>query len=149
MGTKKHIKKAVGRKPKMIESTLGKLREAFLLGCSDTEACLYADIHPDTLYEYQKKNPIYSEQKKLLKNNPVLLARKTVVESLKGDPNLALKYLERKLSDEFSLKQKVDAKIEEPTKITGFSYIVPKGSQVPCDLFDRHGKPVTVTVAEE
>ena len=133
----------------MTEATLGKLREAFLLGCSDSEACLYADINPDTLYEYQKSNPQFSEKKKLLKNNPVLLARKTVVESLKSDPNLALKYLERKLSDEFSLKQKLDAKIDDPTKITGFSYIVPKGSTVPCDLYDKHGEPVTVTVAEE
>lgn len=149
MGSKKTSKKPIGRKPKIVESTLGKLREAFLLGCTDAEACLLADIHPDTLYDYQKKNPVFSEQKKLFKNNPVLQARKTVVESLKSDPNLALRFLERKLSDEFSLKQRVDAKIEESAKITAFNYIVPKGSIIPCDLYDSHGKPVTVTVAED
>lgn len=114
-----------GRKPKINISILGKLREAFLLGCTDSEACLFAEIHPDTLYAYQKKNPKYSEQKTLFKSNPFLIARRSVVEALKTDPNLALKYLERKLSDEFSLRQEIKQTVNQE-KITGFNYIVPK-----------------------
>lgn len=92
-------------RPKIINQTiLGKLREAFLWGCSDREACLYAGINPDTLYTYQKENPEYSEQKEQYKSNPVLIARKVIVEAMKNDPNLALKFLERRKSDEFSLK---------------------------------------------
>ena len=88
MQRKKVVKKSVGRKPKITQYTLGKLREAFLLGCSDVEACFYAEIHPDTLYDYQKKNPEYTEQKKLLKSNPILLARRTVVDGLKTDATM-------------------------------------------------------------
>jgi hypothetical protein len=36
----------------------------------------------------------------------VLMARKTVVEAIKEDPNLALKFPERKKRDEFSLHSK-------------------------------------------
>lgn len=93
-----------GRPQKITNQILGKLKEAFLWGCTDLEACFYADIHPDTLYEYQKKNPEYSEQKKCFKSNPILLARKVVVNALEGNPMLALRFLERRKRDEFSLK---------------------------------------------
>lgn len=98
----------IGRPQKITNQVLGKLREAFLLGCTDQEACLNADINPDTLYEYQKRNLLFTEQKESYKSNPVLLARKTVVNALKRDPHLALKFLERKKKDEFSLKQNLD-----------------------------------------
>ena len=148
MQRKKVVKKSVGRKPKITQYTLGKLREAFLLGCSDVEACFYAEIHPDTLYDYQKKNPEYTEQKKLLKSNPILLARRTVVDGLKTDATLALKYLERKLSSEFSLKQTVVTEEDSP-RITGINYIVPKGSVVPAELYDRSGNSVSVIASDK
>jgi len=113
-----------GRPKKMTNQVLGKLKEAFLLGCSDAEACLYAGIHPDTLYEYQKQNPTYSEEKEMYKSNPFLLARKSVVTSLMKDPNLALKFLERRKSDEFSLRKTVDQNVTSEA-ITGFTYVVP------------------------
>jgi hypothetical protein len=116
-----------GRPTKITKTRLGKLREAFLWGCTDKEACFYADIHPDTLYEYQKKNPEYSEEKESFKSNPVLVARKTVVDSLKDNPQLALRYLERKKSDEFSLKQTIDQNINEK-RISGITYTIPEGA---------------------
>jgi hypothetical protein len=95
-----NIENKGGRPTKMTEATLGKLRQAFLLGASDKEACLLADIHPDTLYAYQKKNPEYSEQKKVLKLNPVLKARQTIFKSL-SSPRIAMWYLERRARAEF------------------------------------------------
>jgi hypothetical protein len=94
----------------MTERTLKKLREAFLMGCTDVEACLYCDISHQTLYEYQKAHPEYAEQKAQWKENPVLVARKCVVESLSDDKDLSLKYLERKRRDEFGLKQDLNIK---------------------------------------
>src|SRR3989304_5910312 len=91
-----------GRPTKMTPTTLQKLHEAFLWGCSDREACLWADINPDTLYCYQEANPEYSEQKEAWKSCPNIKARRTLVRALDKDPNLALKYLERKLPREFS-----------------------------------------------
>lgn len=93
---------AGGRPTVMTEEVLRKLEEAFLLGCSDREACLMADIAPVTLYEYQKLNPEYVERKESLKENPILIARTTVVNGLRSDADLSMKFLERKKKDEFS-----------------------------------------------
>jgi hypothetical protein len=99
------LKKKLGRPTKMTQSTINKLEEAFALGCTDAEACLYADISKQSLYNYQEKNPEFVERKGLLKQRPVLLARKSVVGDLEADSNLALKFLERKKKDEFSVRQ--------------------------------------------
>lgn len=84
-----------GRPTKMTKATLGKLREAFLFGATDEEACLFAQINPDTLYEYQKQHPQFSEQKRVWKYNPALKARKTIFDRL-SDPKIAMWYLEKK-----------------------------------------------------
>ena len=95
-------KNPVGRPTVMTPETLAKLEHAFLLGCSDLEACFYADISQDALYDYQRANPEYSKRKEQLKQNPIFLARTTVVDGIKSDADLALKFLERKLKSEFS-----------------------------------------------
>ena len=84
-----------GRPPKIDATILGKLEDAFSNGFPDKEACLYAGINPDTLYEYQKKHPEFTERKEALKLTPNLKARRAIVESL-GDPNHAWKWLEKK-----------------------------------------------------
>lgn len=87
---------------------IDKLEQAFALGCTDLEASLFANIAPATLYNYQDKNPKFLKRKKQLKMNPVLKARTVVVNSFKDNPELALKYLERKKKDEFSLRKESD-----------------------------------------
>ena len=94
-----------GRPTVMTEAVIAKLEEAFLLGCTDLEACLLADISKDALYDYQNKNPEFTERKQRLKETPVLKARTSVVKELESNPELALKYLERKKKDEFSTRQ--------------------------------------------
>jgi hypothetical protein len=96
----------------MTEEVIAKLEEAFAWGCTDIEACLWADIAPATLYQYQEKNPEFTERKAALKETPILLARSTVVKGLKNDTDLALKYLDRKKKDEFSTKTESDVKFE-------------------------------------
>lgn len=105
MTKKKH---AGGRPTKITELTLKKLEEAFILGATDMEACLYADISSQTLYTYQKNNKEFLDRKDLLKETPVLKARASVVKGLQGSPELALKFLERKKKDEFSLKHELE-----------------------------------------
>ena len=95
----------MGRPTVMTTETLDKLREAFLMGFSDREACLYADIGLQTLYDYQKKDSDYSEQKDQYKLNPILKAKKIVYdELLKGNLKVSFWYLERKAREEFSLR---------------------------------------------
>ena len=126
----KRRKSNAGSPTKMTEKTLTLLREAFLLGCTDEEACLKAEINPLTLYRYQKKNPNYVSQKELWKQNPFLIARTTIVAGIATDPDLALKYMERKKKDEFSLKQEVDV-TSGGDQIGGF--VVIKTEQVKTD----------------
>lgn len=96
-----------GRPTKMTPDVVKKIEEAFLMGCSDAEACLFADISKQTLYNYQDKHPEFVDRKGILKENPVMLARQSVIRDLQSDGNLALKYLERAKKDEFSLRQEL------------------------------------------
>ena len=94
----------MARPIKITQQVLDKLKEAFLFGASDREACLYADICRDTLYDYQKKNKGFSDQKEEWKSNPLLKAKKTVFDNL-DKHTVAMWYLERKARNEFDLKQ--------------------------------------------
>lgn len=93
----------MGRPTKMTPETLEKLRQAFLFGATNDEACAYAEIHRDTLYDYMKKNPEYSYLVEQYKENPILKAKKTVMNSL-DDPKVSQWYLERR-AKEFKPKQ--------------------------------------------
>jgi hypothetical protein len=90
---------------------LQKLEEAFMLGGTDQEACIYADISPSALYEYQKKNPEFLERKTALKNMPSLRAKKAIVDRLDKDTSLAQWWLIRRNRKEFG------DRIEEPTQV--------------------------------
>ena len=94
----------MARPTKMTQEIIAKLEQAYAMDCTDVEACLYADISHQTLYDYQKKCPEFVERKQALKNRPFLIARNTLIQGIKSDPDLALKYMERKKKDEFSLR---------------------------------------------
>ena len=103
----KQTTKNRGRPTVMTQATVEKLEVAFSWGCTDEEACLFAEINKQTLYNYQDKNPQFLDRKELLKTKTILLARSTVVKAIEGDPYLALKYLERKKKDEFAPRSEV------------------------------------------
>ncbi|MAI17103.1 MAG: hypothetical protein CBC71_06365 [Rhodobacteraceae bacterium TMED111] len=95
-----------GRPTVMTPETVNKLEQAFALGCTDLEACLFAQISKQTLYDYEKKNPKFSDLKVMLKEMPVLKARQAVLNGFDSDSKLAFDYLKNKKSDEFSTKTK-------------------------------------------
>jgi hypothetical protein len=103
-------KSNVGRPTLMTEDTLKKLEDAFMLGCTDLEACLAADISTTTLYNYQNEHPEFVERKATLKENPIKIARVSVIKQMTEDGDLALKFLERKKKDEFSLRTELTGK---------------------------------------
>jgi hypothetical protein len=104
-----------GRPTKMTESTLGKLEQAFALDSTVEQACFYADINPDTYYEYVKNHPEYSERIKALRNRPVLAALQKVVGDLTTDIKNAQWYLERK-SPDFRPKSEVTNTVLDETR---------------------------------
>jgi len=91
----------------MTEDRINKLVEAFAIGASDKEACAYAEISHQALYNYQEKHPEFVERKEALKHRPTLLARQSVVKGLVTDANLAMKYLERRLPNEFATRREL------------------------------------------
>lgn len=92
-----------GRPTIMTPDVINKLEQVFALGGTDKEACFYAGISHQALYNYQERYPEFVERKEALKMTPILKARQTIVKSL-DDPNHAFRYARSKLADEFGDK---------------------------------------------
>lgn len=98
----------VGRPTVMTPEVVSKLEQAWAMGCSDLEACLFANISKQTLYDYQNKNPEFVDRKERLKESLVLKARTVIANALnQDDENTAKWYLERKKKAEFSTRQEL------------------------------------------
>jgi hypothetical protein len=81
----------------MTPEVIAKLEEAYLKGCTDAEACFYADISLTTLYNYCEKHEEFRDRKELLKQNPLFKARDVLLKALEnGDVNTANKLIDRK-----------------------------------------------------
>ncbi len=81
----------------MTPETIQKLEEAFLMGCPDLEACLFAGVSKTAMYEYQAENPEFAERKERLKQNPFLQARRVQMKDLEeSNSAIAQKVLDRK-----------------------------------------------------
>ena len=103
---KKNHKK--GRPSVFTPDTIQKLEYAYSIGCTDTESALYANISLSALYNYISNNPDFKESRDMLKRKPVLLAKKTVYDSMEdGDTVTAKWLLEHKASDEYNTRSEV------------------------------------------
>lgn len=77
------MKNKGGRPSEMSEEKIKKLEEAFSLDCTIKEACFYADISHQTYYDWLERKPELVERFEALRENPVLIARTTVVNKMK------------------------------------------------------------------
>lgn len=103
----------VGRPTVMTQEMIDKLEMLFAKGLTDREACLIANIHPSTLYDYCNENPEFTERKELLKEQVKTQAKLNVAEAIENnDKDTSKWYLERKAKDEFSTKQEVSGDIK-------------------------------------
>ena len=108
----------VGRPTVMTDEVIGKLEMLFAKGLSDREACLIADIHPSTLYDYCNANPEFAERKELLKERVKTQAKLNLAEAIENkDADISKWYLERKAKDEFSVKQEISADVNSEVTI--------------------------------
>ncbi len=106
----KENKNAVGRPRTITAKKLDQLKEAFMMGCTNREACFYADVAESTFYDFLKEYPEFSEKIDMWKTYEKIKSRMVVHKALdRGDKEMAKWYLERKAKDEFSTKQEVDA----------------------------------------
>lgn len=103
----------------MTPETVNKLEEVFALGGSDLEACFYAGISRQTLYNYQHDHPEFVERKEELKEQPILKARRSVLNGIDTDPELALKFLERRKKSEFAQRTEMTGAEGKPLIVVG------------------------------
>lgn len=98
-------KKIAAGVSKLDENAIQKLQQGYAIGATDAEMAVYLDVWPQTITNWRKKHAKLFEYLDGLKARPILQAREEVVKGFKGNPELALKFLERKVKDEFSLRQ--------------------------------------------
>ncbi len=111
-------KKKVGRPVVVTENVVRKLEQAFCLDLSDAEACIFAGIGESTLYDFQKKNPEFSERKQLLKNHLSMQAKLVIASQInKGDEKIAQWWLERRRKNDYSTKQELAGNPDTPIAI--------------------------------
>lgn len=99
-----------GRPSKMTNETLLKLKEAYLMSCSDEEACYFANIATSTLYRYQEMFPRFLDVKNRWKEAPTTKARAKIVKAIeKDDDNTtdAWKWIQAKKRSEFGQHQSI------------------------------------------
>jgi hypothetical protein len=95
----------------MTPATVQKLETAFLMGCTDVEASLYAGIAPSTLYLYIESNPLFSERKETLKQSPIMMAKKIQHgDLLEGNSSIAQKVIDRKEGSKQTITGEVSIK---------------------------------------
>jgi len=87
-----------------IEEYITNIQPYLEVGCSLYEACLHASVPYTTVIDYQNNNEDVRKKIERMGNVPILIARQSVVGTMAENADLALKYLERKKKDEFSLK---------------------------------------------
>ncbi len=102
---KKH---AGGRPIAVTPDVLRKLEEAFLVGASDEQACLYADIGTRTLYDYCEANPEFSQRKEILKHQPRLQAKINVAAAVRSKDVDVSKWLLDRTDKDFATKTKTE-----------------------------------------
>ena len=86
-----------GRPSVITPEAIRQLETAFLMGCTDLEACLVANVSKTAFYDYQAENPEFADRKEVLKSNTVMLARGVILEALeKKDLTTAHKVIDRK-----------------------------------------------------
>lgn len=111
-----------GAPTKMTEETLQLLREAFTWGCTDTEACCYAEISTSTLYNHCSDNPKFLELKNKLKDMPMMKARRIINTSLdSNDLNTANRVIDRR--EGTRVKQEVTGANGGPLQVATFNFI--------------------------
>jgi hypothetical protein len=96
------LKTEAGRPTKMTEAVVAKLLWAFANDYNNEEACIYSGISVWTLGRYKEENEDFAKQIELIRNNPNMIAKTILVDSLlRGNVEDAKWWLTKKNKAEF------------------------------------------------
>lgn len=90
----------MARPTKFTDEVQDKLRTAYMFGATNSEAVAYAEISERVLYDYFKEYPEFLQKTEEWKLNPLLKAKKTIVDNLTDTKN-AQWYLERRAKKDY------------------------------------------------
>lgn len=109
----------MARPTKFTDETKELLRQAYMFGATNAEAAAYAEISERVLYDYFTEYPEFLQKTEEWKLNPLLKAKKTIVDNLTDTKN-AQWYLERRAKKDYGANVDItsDGKVL-PTPILG------------------------------
>lgn len=96
------------------KDVIAKLEEATAIDASVEECLFYADISRDGYYRYLKAHPDFAIRLSKLRENPVMLARKTAIAKLPESYSNAMDYLKRKRKAEFGDSSEIMVRTPKP-----------------------------------
>ena len=102
----------------MDELKKSKLLDSFRSGLSIKQALLDSGVEEGEWVEECKSDVKFLDYCELLRSTPLMDSLKTIAKGVKESPELAMKYAERKLPDEFApvTKARIEAKLEVDDK---------------------------------
>ena len=139
--------KSVGRPTVMTPDVIQKLEDAFMNSFTDREACFYAGIALQTLYNYSKEYPAFLERKENLKLSPNLIAKKNLVKGIDGSLDQSRWWAQHKMGDEFAPKTKTEHSGEVKTEHVDRNNPVIQG--VVAEFEDKLKKAIVETHKEQ
>jgi hypothetical protein len=89
------------------------------MDCTVEEMAFYANIHRATLYRWLEEDKEFSDRIRELRQTPFLLARKTISDAIKVNPQYAFEYMKRKARKEFGDNVDLTTKGEKVIPILG------------------------------
>ena len=114
-------KSNAGRPSKLTDTCIAKLEDAFSWGCTDSEACCFADISMATLYRYCEKNEEFRDRKEKLKDMPTMKAKRIQHNALQEDSlPQANRVIDRKEGQK--IKQEVSGPDGSPLQIAQVTF---------------------------
>lgn len=113
---------------KWSDEVVRQLKQAFGIGCTVTEACLYAKISRPTFYANCKEGSELFNEFMDLRETPILMARDTIFRAIKANADDAKWYLKNKRRDEFAEKSITDVQ-SQGERIEGFNFVVKKDNE--------------------
>lgn len=111
---RQQINKKIGAAvSKLTPENIEKLEDIYQLDPTIKEVAFYLDVNEGTIYNWKNENPDLFNRLERLRENPVLIARKTVVAKMGENYSNAMDYLKRKKKLEFgdSVEQRGDVTI--------------------------------------
>ena len=103
-------RKGIGGRPRAVDKTVVvKLEMAFACGANVSEACKAAGVSRDAYYHFLKWEPEYADRFGLLRQEPVLQAKRNVAEAIANGCLETSRWLLERRDPAFSSKVRVGA----------------------------------------